>query len=261
MVSVETHPETPDPAGAELRLLARTDTERSAPPVTLAARHGERGWCVDGPDRPTAPGQLRALLTALVSACHRHAPGPVHWWAEPAGAETDMAATAAGLAFDRDLLQLRIALPAPSPPPLTLRPFRPGADDDEWLRVNNAAFHWHEDQSDWTRADLAAHLTQPWFDPDGFLVHEEDGELVGFCWTKVHPAEDVPLGEIFVIAVAPRAHGRGLGRALTLAGLDHLARRGLTTGMLYVEGDNGPALGLYRSLGFHEHHRRRRYAG
>jgi mycothiol synthase len=61
------------------------------------------------------------------------------------------------------------------------------------------------------------------------------------------------LGEIYVIAVDPDVTGRGLGRDLTQAGLDHLADRGLTVGMLYVEDDNEAALGLYRQMGFHTH--------
>ncbi|MEZ5258337.1 MAG: GNAT family N-acetyltransferase [Ilumatobacteraceae bacterium] len=56
-----------------------------------------------------------------------------------------------------------------------------------------------------------------------------------------------------MIATDPDYHGRGLGRQLTVAGLDHLARRGVPVGMLYVDADNAAATGLYRSLGFTVH--------
>ncbi len=52
------------------------------------------------------------------------------------------------------------------------------------------------------------------------------------------------------MAVDPAYQGRGLGPALTLAGLQHLRSRGLSTVMLYVDGDNAPAIATYRRLGF-----------
>ncbi len=182
--------------------------------------------------------------------------------AEPAGPDDDAAAAAAGLVLVREVLQLRRALPADPPPALDLRPFRPGDDDAAFLAVNNRAFEWHPDQSGWTEADLRRNEAEPWFDAEGFLLHERDGRLAGFCWTKVHEATavDPALGEIYVIAVDPDFTGLGLGRALTLAGLDHLARRGLEVGMLHVEGDNVAARGLYDALGFTGHSAHRWWA-
>jgi mycothiol synthase len=148
-------------------------------------------------------------------------------------------------------------------PPLAVRPFRPGTDVDGWLRTNNAAFAWHPDQGDWTADRLTGRLQEDWVDLEGFLVHDgADGTIDGFCWTKAHPAtsDDPAMGEIFVVAAHPGTHGTGLGRALTLAGLDHLAARGLTTAMLYVEADNAPAVALYERLGFAVHHSDAGYA-
>ena len=86
--------------------------------------------------------------------------------------------------------------------------------------------------------------------------------MVGFCWTKLHEDTHPLVGEIYVIGVDPDHAGRGLGRELTLAGLDHLHRvRGAEVGMLYVEHDNEPARRLYESLGFEVHQVDRRYVG
>ncbi|HVN13007.1 MAG TPA: mycothiol synthase [Kineosporiaceae bacterium] len=158
---------------------------------------------------------------------------------------------------------LRIPLPeAPLPPGVRLRTFRPGVDDDAWLALNAAAFARHPEQGRWTRADLQARMAEDWFDPTGFLLADQDGPnrgtvLVGFHWTKVHggdrPADGhghEPIGEVYVVGVEPAHQGRGLGRALTVAGLRHLRDLGLAEAMLYVESDNEPAKAVYRRLGF-----------
>jgi mycothiol synthase len=175
-------------------------------------------------------------------------------WVEETTPEDLARAEALGQRIVRQLHQLRRSLPLDETTTLVTRPFRPGEDDAAWLEVNNRAFAWHPDQGGWTQEVLDGRLAEPWFDPEGFLLHEVDGRLAGFCWTKVHADEDPPLGEIYVIAVDPDFGGRGLGRDLTIAGLDHLAGRGLTVGMLYVESTNEPALRLYEALGFTPHH-------
>ncbi|MGZ4716528.1 MAG: mycothiol synthase [Acidimicrobiales bacterium] len=218
-------------------------------------------------DPTTSVDELAELLAEAVGLVGSHPGWSLVLDAEPAPDELDAVARGAGFAPTRTLLQMRRTLPVPPadrghPPaagaPL-LRAFRPGVDDAAWLAVNNRAFTWHPEQGGWTQHDLDERLAAPWFRADGFLVHDRTpgaapgGAIDAFCWTKIHADHDPPLGEIFVIGVDPDAHGRGLGRALTLAGLDWLAAQGLGVGMLYVEADNDSAVSLYRDLGFTEH--------
>ena len=193
-------------------------------------------------------------------------------------------ADAVGFGHRRDLLQLRRPLPVPTDHPsletspmIQVRPIRlgpgPSSADDAttmgtdiaaWLRVNNRAFATHPEQGTETTDTLTARLDVEWDDPSGFLVADDadrPGELSGFCWTKVHAAttDDPALGEIYVIGVDPSHQGQGLGPSFVLAGLDHLATRGLAVANLYVDADNAPARRLYDRLDFTTHLRRRVY--
>lgn len=164
-----------------------------------------------------------------------------------------------GYAPVRELWKMRLATAASAlpdvalPDGVSLRGFVPGQDEEAWLAVNRAAFAHHPEQGNMTRADLDARMAEPWFDPAGFLLAvDAAGRILGFHWTKVHPrhGEHPAIGEVYVVGVAPEAQGTGLGKALTVAGIRHLQQQGLHAVMLYVDGDNIPAVELYRRLGF-----------
>jgi mycothiol synthase len=211
-----------------------------------------------GPDRPLAPDEHAARAIAEVRA---QGGGRLVLWVERVDDRLDDAARRAGFEHWRDLLQMRCSLPA-APSDLPTRAFTP-ADADAFLAVNNRAFDWHPEQGNMTRAGLEARMAEPWFDADGFRLHERDGRLAGFCWTKIHPADpvlgDPPMGEIYAIAVDPDFHGQGIGGPLTLAGLQWLAEHGMQVGMLYVESDNHAAVRTYERIGFTVHHIDRAY--
>lgn len=171
--------------------------------------------------------------------------------------QDDARARSDGLTRIRNVHQLRCPLPPAASSTIDTRPLVPGSDDEAaFVDVNNRAFSFHPDQSGMTLERLHDDMAADWFDADGFLLHERDGRLAGFCWTKRHRAhaQDPAMGEIYVIGVDPDFQGLGLGRQLVLAGLEHLAGAGETVGMLYVDETNTPAVGLYDAMGFELHH-------
>jgi mycothiol synthase len=212
------------------------------------------GWSIDLAGIGDADAATALLQTAL-EAVAAQGGGLARHWVRGGDPAASAASERLGLVEERQLHQLRRPLPVDEPWSLDVRPFVVRQDEEAWLAVTNRAFEWHPEQGGWDRGDLEARMAEPWFDPAGFLLHEAGGHLVGFCWTKTHRSEDPPLGEIYVIAVDPAAGRRGLGRPLTLAGLDHLHRvDGMRVGMLYVDGDNAAGLRLYEGLGFELHH-------
>src|SRR5699024_2742234 len=131
----------------------------------------------------------------------------------------------------------------------TIRTFQPGTDDQAWLQLNATAFADHPEQGQLTQADLDARKAEDWFDPAGFFIAEDANAIpVGFHWTKIPVGAS--SGEVYAVGVDPAAQGTGLGKALTLHGMNHLARSELEKIVLYVDDENRPAVNLYNSLGF-----------
>ena len=167
----------------------------------------------------------------------------------------------------RTVIQMRRSLNDPIPElskDIAIRNFLPGIDNEDWIHLNNRAFVNHPDQSNWSTRDLEVRSKEDWFDPQGFLIAEENQKMIGFCWTKIHgghshqhsehePEHDHdPIGEIYIMGVDPDHSGKGIGRAVTIAGLRHMRYQGIFSAMLYVDADNAAAIKLYQSLGFTE---------
>lgn len=209
-----------------------------------------------------APELLKAALDIVSSEGGGH----VHWWVfEPNNIHRELARET-GLTAGRQLLQMRRSLPLPAEFADELNGFHTdsfvvGVNEEAWLAVNNAAFSTHPEQGGWTTEVIEARISEPWFDPHGLLMHWDGDKLLGFCWTKIHSDTAPPIGEIYVVAVDPTIRGRGLGKRLTIAGLEHMSSKGITTAMLYVDNDNHAAISVYRSLGFVAHHSEHAFVG
>ncbi len=199
-------------------------------------------------------------------------PGGARVWSHLPGAAGDGAAAfaaARGLHPVRSLHVMGRSLvdgpawpPAAVPDELVVRCFEPGRDEDAWVAVNAAAFAHHPEQGGLTRADLEQRMGQPWFDPAGFILvcpRDAPDQIAAFHWTKVDPP-DGTVGEVYVVGVSPDRQGSGLGRSVTVLGLDHLAGRGLTDVVLYVDEENTAAVHTYTRLGFTDRQVHRQFA-
>ena len=218
--------------------------------LTVDPEHRNRGVAT------AIAGQLRGLVDGTVEA-----------WAHGDQPAARRLAELHGLTAVRDLLQLKrtvagaqdVPLEVSLPEGVEIRAFEVGRDEQSWLRVNSRAFAQHPEQGRLTLSDLQQREGESWFDPAGFLLAvttEDPDRVVGFHWTKVHPGGEgaADLGEVYAVGVDPEQQGGGLGRALTAAGINHLAEEGLEEVMLYVDADNTAAVSLYESLGFERWH-------
>jgi len=243
------------------RLLAYAQLDQSRARADVAAE------CVVDPDHRRAGWASAVVRRALAEA----AGAPMLLWSH--GDHPGAARLAERLGFRRvrDLWLLgreldgdAAALPAVRlPAGVTVRSFAPGQDEEEWLALNARAFADHPEQGAMDPGDLAARTGSGWFDPAGFFLAErssEDGDrLVGFHWTKVHE-RPAPAGEVYVVGLHPDAQGTGLGLALTVTGLAHLAALGLPIVLLYADETNAGAVRMYERLGFRTHHTDVEYA-
>ncbi|QIK84469.1 mycothiol synthase [Sanguibacter sp. HDW7] len=207
-------------------------------------------------DPPTAElavspdARRQGLGTSILGALRDLAPGGFGLWAYGHGTGAQAFAEHHGLETLRELFVMDRPVTGlaarPTPPEgYSVRTFTP-EDADAWVELNARSFAHHPEQGRLTRADLDARIAEPWFRADDLLLVDGPDGLAAFVWTKVVGAD----GELYVVAVDPGHQGRGLGHLLTETALVHLAERGCTRALLYVDGDNLRAVNVYRRAGF-----------
>lgn len=216
-------------------------------------------------DQPRIAERLLAETRTLLA----RAGGGVVWlWVHRVDDPHETTAAALGFTIQRELaFMIRPLARRPDIPPVPegveLRSYREGEDDEAFLEVNNAAFEGHPENGGWDASTFEERRSMDWFDAEGLIIAWRSGapgaaseEAIGFHWTKWHghhseevPAHD-PVGEVYVLAVHPKAQGLGLGRVLLEAGLAHLYDRGCRLAVLYVDCAATAAVGLYERAHF-----------
>ena len=83
-----------------------------------------------------------------------------------------------------------------------------------------------------------------------FFVWQVDGEIAGFYKSSRYPGRARHVALLGTLAVDPRRHGQGIGRAMVGDAIERLRAEGIRRIELYAESDNTQALRFYRQLGF-----------
>ena len=205
---------------------------------------------------PTEP-VLRALLAGLsrlageqpgatrVVVWVRHVHERDHAFAEAEGFVVERRLGVLGRSLD-DGRDLRSAAEVDADTSVSVRGYRPDLDDEGVVDVLAAAYHG-TDEAGWDLAQFRERRDLPWFRPEDLLVAEDrDGRIDGLVWLK-RRGDDV--GEVYNLAIHPRAQGQRLGGHLLSRALSHL-RTGCREVVLWVDLANDRAVRLYRTHGF-----------
>jgi ribosomal-protein-alanine N-acetyltransferase len=105
-------------------------------------------------------------------------------------------------------------------------------------------------------------FSQPWpyaaferlLDAPGFLVAEDDDEVVGYVVADTLRDHGAPVGHVKDIAVEPDRRGEGIGRTLLSQALMRLFVEGADRVKLEVREGNRAAQSLYEGFDFEVHH-------
>jgi mycothiol synthase len=144
-------------------------------------------------------------------------------------------------------MRMDLAEAGPAPEGVPVRAFSRGPDDavvHALVEEAMAGVPGNEPRS--LESWQAAKVDKEGWDPSLWLLLEDAGGLAGVVLCE---RWESGVGYVDQLAVAARARGQGLGRALLLHGFAALREAGLLVAELSVQGENASATRLYESVG------------
>ncbi len=139
--------------------------------------------------------------------------------------------------------------PADAPAGFTLRHFQPG-DATALTEVQNSAFTGSWGFSPNTVEQVEYRSATSNTSHQGILFLYDQDQLAGYCWTCVAPSDGKTKGIIGMIGIAPDYRGKGVSKPVLVAGMEYLQSIHVDEIGLHVDGNNTPAIRLYKSVGF-----------
>ena len=163
------------------------------------------------------------------------------------GARTHLLEAGYWPAFSYFRMRVDLAGATEPPPDVPVRAFDRGTDDGPvHALVEDAMAGVPGNEPRSLESWQAAKIDREGWDPSLWLLHEDVDGLAGLVLCE---RWEEGIGYVDYLAVASRARGRGLGRAMLLHGLAALRAAGLAVAELSVQGENASATRLYESVG------------
>jgi len=136
------------------------------------------------------------------------------------------------------------------PESFSFRSLSLGQDEEALTELQNIAFGQNWGFSPNTVEEIRARVRLKRCDPEGIIFVADRSRLVAYNWTMTASGDAGSTGWIAMTGVHPDYTGRGLGRAVVVAGMHYLKAKGVDGIELEVDSENVPARALYLKLGF-----------
>jgi len=136
-----------------------------------------------------------------------------------------------------------------------LRSLRKG-EEDKLRDIQNRAFTGSWGFNPNSLEEIIHRINQPDTSPEEVIICLQEHRPVAYCWTVAClGAQGLPekRARVHMLGVDPEFRGTGAGKAVLVAGLSHLKRKGFCEVVLTCDSENTTALSLYERVGFRVH--------
>jgi mycothiol synthase len=133
---------------------------------------------------------------------------------------------------------------------LKIRRFVQGKDEEDWVRVWNAAYKEYDDLRQMTVDEFRVYEAAPEFDPEGRFIAELDNQPVGIIHAHVDKLRKEKKGFIRSFGIIPEFRGRGIEEKLVNVALKELKSCGMEIVQAWAADSREDRIRLWENLGF-----------
>lgn len=128
--------------------------------------------------------------------------------------------------------------------------FVQGRDEEDWIRVWNAAYKEYDDLRQITVDEFKVAETAPEFDPKGRFIAELNGQPIGIIHAHIDKLREEKKSFIRSFGIIPDFRGRGIEEELVKLALNELKIRGMETVQAWARDSRRDRIRLWEKLDF-----------